>query len=71
MRLSQFYQAKIMGLNVREAPERTTSLFELLYPSKGANGISTDKSASVYKSGPLGRKTGMSDKSFRRPSGPL
>jgi hypothetical protein len=49
-RLSQFYQVKIMGLNAREAPERTASLFELLYPSKGANGISTDKSASVYKS---------------------
>ena len=47
MRLSQFYQVKIIGFNAREAPERTASLFELLYPSKGANGISTDKSASV------------------------
>lgn len=34
-----------MGLNVREAPERTASLLELLYPSKGANGFHTDKSA--------------------------
>ena len=34
MRLSLFYQVKIMGLNAREAPERTARLLERLYPSK-------------------------------------
>ena len=51
MRRSQFYQVKIMGLNAREASERTASLFQLLCPSKGANGISNDSRLGTSKLG--------------------